>query len=227
MQIQNLTEAAGKNLLAEAGIQTPTFTVVETSDAAVEAATTVGYPVVVKVLSPEISHKSEWGNGVGVTVNCQTAESVRSAANEIFAAAADRNTEVSILIEQSYPVEDGIETILSGFRDQTFGPVVGFGIGGTAVELLDDMAYRLAPVDKDSAYTLLEEPKLSLLLEGYRGGPRVDKDVLASTIQRVGQLLADNEEIHELEINPLLATVDSSIALDALITRKVTGDTTE
>lgn len=217
-RVQTLLEPAGKAMLAEAGIQVPAGETVETADQAVDAAESIGYPVVVKVVVPGITHKSEWGGGVGVQLDCQTADAVRSAAQRILEVGLTRESEIELLVEEAIPTDDGLETLVSGLRDPTFGPVVGFGIGGTTVELFDDMAYRLAPLDTDTAQELLDEPRLSPVLDGYRGGPRVDRDQLATVIVRVGELLEADDQIRELEINPLFVTEESAVALDALVT---------
>ena len=211
-----LTEAEGKRLLAAAGVATPSFAVCATAEEAVDAAADLGYPVVVKVSSPSVTHKSEWADGAGVTVGVASAADVRNAAERILAEAAERDVEASVLVEQAMDVDAGTEVIVGGLRDPSFGPVVLTGLGGVFTEVFEDTSHRLAPIDQGEARAALEELQAAELLSGYRGSQPVDLDALADVVAAVGDLVVDRP-IAELDVNPVLASPDRAVALDALV----------
>ena len=211
-----LTEAEGKQLLASAGVETTKFRVCGDADAAVEAAAEIGYPVVAKVSSPQVTHKSDWAGGVGVAVGLDSAEGVREAAEEILAAADDRGIDATVLIEEAADLDRGTEVIVGGVRDPSFGPVVLTGLGGVFTEIFEDTSHRIAPIDHTEARSAIEELQAAELLYGYRGSDPADIDALASAIVAVGDLVTEHP-IAELDVNPLLATTDGVIALDALV----------
>ncbi|KDE59155.1 acetyl-CoA synthetase I subunit beta [Halostagnicola sp. A56] len=214
-----LTESEAKELLADHGLSVPDSRLVRSPEAAVDAATDIGYPVVAKVSSPAVQHKSEWAGGRGVAVGLESPEAVRDAAAAILEAIDEQGIEGSVLVEAGVDLEAGIEVIVGGTRDPSFGPTVLLGLGGVAVELLEDTTHRIAPISHAEAVEMTYELSSSPLFDGYRGGPTVDRDAIAETIQTVSELLAANEDIADVEINPLLAREDAAIALDALITR--------
>jgi succinyl-CoA synthetase beta subunit len=211
-----LTEAEGKRLLASAGVGTTEFRVCAGADAAVEAAADLGYPVVAKVSAPAVTHKSEWADGVGVAVGLDAPDAVRGAATAILAAADERGMTAEVLIEAAAPVDRGTEVIVGGVRDPSFGPVVLVGLGGVFTELFGDNSHRIAPIDRAEARSAIEELQTAELLSGYRRREAADTDALAAAVVAVGDLMTDNP-VAELDINPLLATADGVIALDALI----------
>lgn len=212
-----LTEAEAKTLLASAGVPCPTFEVVDTPAAAVDAAEEIGYPVVVKVSAPEVQHKSEWGGGVGVHLGLSDSSAVESAAETIASTAQSEGVTCSMLVEEAVDGTAGVETIVSARRDQSFGPTVLFGLGGTFTEALEDVTYRLAPVSESEAESMLESIRGTALLDGFRGREAVDREAIARTITTLGDLLAAHEELHEIEVNPLLARESGVVALDALV----------
>jgi acetyl-CoA synthetase (ADP-forming) len=213
---QTLTEAEGKRLLAAAGIETPPFAVCDTPEAAVEAAGDIGYPVVVKVSTPSVTHKSEWADGAGVAVGLDSAEAVRGAAARIFEAADDRAIEAEVLVEAAMDVDAGTEVIVGGLRDPSFGPVVLTGLGGVFTEVFEDTSHRIAPIDAAEARAAIEELQAARLLEGYRGSEPADVAALAEVVAAVGDLVTDHP-IAELDVNPVLASADGAVALDALV----------
>jgi acyl-CoA synthetase (NDP forming) len=213
---RTLTEAEGKRLLTSVGIETTRFTVCPDADAAVEAADEIGYPVVVKVSSPAVTHKSEWAGGVGVAVGLDDAAAVRSAATEIFDAAAERDIDADVLVEEAMDLDRGTEVIVGGVRDPSFGPVVLTGLGGVFTEIFEDTSHRIAPIDRAEARSAIEELQAVELLEGYRGSDPADVDALAAAVAAVGDLVVE-QPIAELDVNPLLAATDGVIALDALV----------
>ena len=211
-----LTEAEGKRLLASAGVETTDFRVCADADAAVEAAAEIGYPVVAKVSSPQVTHKSDWAGGVGVAVGLDSAEGIREAAEEILAAATDQGIDAAVLIEEAVDLNRGIEVIVGGVRDPSFGPVVLTGLGGVFTEIFEDTGHRIAPIDHAEARSAIEELQAAALLAGYRGSDPADIDALASAVVAVGDLVTEHS-IAELDVNPLLATTDGVISLDALV----------
>jgi len=212
-----LTEAEAKSLLADAGIETPAFSVAADADAAVEAAEDIGLPVVVKVSSPSVTHKSEWAEGAGVAVGLDSAEAVREAAEAIFEAADARGIDADVLVEEARNVDAGTEVIVGGLRDPSFGPVVLTGLGGIFTEVYEDTSHRIAPIDEAEAREAIEELTAIELLEGYRGREPADVDALAAVVAAVGDLVAEHEAISEVDVNPVLATEGGAVALDALV----------
>jgi len=211
-----LTEAEGKRLLANAGIDTPEFEVCTGVDDAIEAADAIGGPVVVKVSSPTVVHKSEWGGGAGVAVGLDSPGAVADATERIFATAAEQDMDVDVLVEAAQNVDAGTEVIVGGLRDPSFGPVVLAGLGGVFTEVFEDTSHRIAPVDVAEARAAIEELQAARLLQGYRGSDPVDVDALARVVATVGDLVVEHE-IAELDVNPVLATPDGATALDALV----------
>lgn len=211
-----LTEAEGKRLLANAGIETPAFDVCETPDAAVAAAEDIGFPVVVKVSSPAVAHKSEWAAGAGVAVGLDSTDAVAAAADRIFAAADERGIEADVLVEAAQDVDAGTEVIVGGLRDPSFGPVVLTGLGGVFTEIFEDTSHRIAPIDAAEAREAIAELEAAPLLEGYRGSDPADVGALADVVKTVGDLVTEYE-IAELDVNPVLATGAGAVALDAYV----------
>ncbi|WP_254533014.1 acetate--CoA ligase family protein [Natrinema gelatinilyticum] len=213
-----LTESEAKRLVADRGVAIPEGETIDSPDEAVEAAERIGYPVVAKVASSAVHHKSEWADGAGVVVGLEDAGSVRTAAEQIFEAADERDLKATVLIEEGVDLEAGLEVIVGGTRDPSFGPTVVVGLGGIAVEVLRDVSHRIAPISIAEAVEMTRELEASPLFDDYRGAPAVDRAAVAEAVVAVGDLLVEHEEIGELEVNPLLARSDDAVALDALVT---------
>ncbi len=217
-----LTEFESKQILSSAGISVTREEVATSEDEAVASAEKMGYPLVLKVASPDILHKTDAG---GVKIGLADAEGVRQGYREIMASTKKRHPNAQIhgvLVQEM--VEGGVETIVGVANRPPFGPVVAFGLGGVFVELLKDVTLRLAPIDETGATEMLEEIKGAKMLEGYRGQAAANKEELAKTIAQLSELaVALNADIEELDINPLVVKGDQIIALDALITLK-SGD---
>ena len=212
-----LTEPESKALLADAGIETPTSATADSADDAAEVADDVGFPVVVKVSSPDVTHKSEWADGAGVAVGLDSPEAVRDAAQRIFDAADAAGTDVEVLVEEAADVDAGTEVIVGGLRDRSFGPVVLVGLGGIFTEIYEDTSHRIAPVDREEARGAIQELTAAPLLAGYRGREPADVDALASVVATVGDLVEAHDAIAEVDVNPVLATPGGAVALDALV----------
>ena len=211
-----LTEAEGKTLLAEAGVETPAFRVAADADEAVDAAEAIGYPVVVKVSSPSVTHKSEWADGAGVAVGLESADAVRDAAERIRTAADERGIDAAVLVEEARDVDAGTEVIVGGLRDPSFGPVVLTGLGGVFTEIFEDTSHRIAPIDAAEARAAVEELRSARLLQGYRGSDPADVGALADAVTAVGDMVAERD-IAEIDVNPVLVSGDGAVALDALV----------
>lgn len=197
----SLLEEEGQQVLAAYGLPLPRSTLATSEAAAVRAAKKTGYPVVMKVSSPQIIHKSDAG---GVKVNLDSDSAVRSAYREIMRNARryDRRAEIKgVLIVEM--VRGGKEVILGSKQEPGFGPVLMLGMGGIYVEVLKDVTFRLAPVTSREADGMMESIKARRLLEGVRGEAPSDTAKLSECIQRLSQLVSDFGEIRELDMNPV------------------------
>lgn len=187
--------------------------VAESAAAAAAVAEEIGFPVALKIVSPDITHKTEVG---GVALGLRDARAVREAADAILGRVAIERPEAMIrglLVEAMAAV--GKELLLGGVRDEQFGPLVMVGFGGIYVEVFADTATRLAPVSSTEALVMLDELRMAPLLRGTRGEPPVDRDALTAIVARFSQLLVDLPELAEIEINPLTVGPDGAVAVDA------------
>ncbi|UCD71654.1 MAG: acetate--CoA ligase family protein, partial [Syntrophobacterales bacterium] len=217
-----LTEPEAKKVLASAGLAVTRELLASSEDEAVASAGQIGFPVVLKVSSPDILHKSDAG---GVKTGLADAEAVRSAYSDIMEAVKEKHPSANIqgvLVQEM--VEGGVETIVGVANRPPFGPVIAFGLGGMFVELLKDVTFRLAPIDEETATEMLSDIKGASMLDGYRGRPAAKKGELAKVIARLSELaIAFNKDVEELDINPLVVKGDRVVAVDALITLKENG----
>lgn len=212
-----LSEDLSKHILETYGIRTTKPELAENPDKAVQTAEKIGYPVVMKIQSPDISHKSDFG---GVKLNVRNEQQVRDAFDEICSNARSRMPEVRIegvTVQEMIQSKDSLELILGIKKDAVFGTVLMVGMGGIAAELFSDKALGLPPLNERLARQMLESLKIYPLLKGYRGSPSKNIDKLIQVLIRISYLAADYPEIEELDINPLLVTTDEVIALDARI----------
>jgi acetyltransferase len=199
-------------LLAAYGIRCVDGRLAKSADDAAAVADRLGYPVAMKIVSPDISHKSEVG---GVALDLRDARAVRVAAATMLARVAAERPQAAIrglLLEAMAPA--GKELLLGGVHDPQWGPVLMVGLGGIYVEVIGDTTVRLAPVSPGEASSLLDELRIAPLLRGARGERPVDRLVLAGIISRFSQLLVDLPELREIEINPLMASPDGAVAVD-------------
>ncbi len=211
-----LSEAASKALLEAYGMRVALPQAAATPDEAVEHARATGYPVVLKVHSPDITHKTDVG---GVVTSVRGDGAVRDAFAAIVAsvAAARPDARIDGVLVEPMVTDPGIELILGARKDPTFGAVMVVGMGGVTAELIGDRALGLPPLTERLARRMLESLRSWPLLVGYRGRPGVDLDRLIEAMLRVSYLVADCPQIAELDINPLLATPAGSTALDARV----------
>ncbi len=211
-----LDELEAKEVLAAYGIPVvPTVAVGPDADAAAKAAREIGYPVAIKILSPDISHKSDVG---GVHLHLQGEKELRKAAEGMLARVRELNPQARItgLTVQAMVTRPlAQELILGASIDPLFGPVLLFGQGGTAVEVLADRAIGLPPLNRVLARELISRTRVASLLAGYRDHPPAKLDAICDVLIALSQMLADLPELAELDINPLLADHEGVMALDA------------
>ena len=211
-----LTEQASKSILSVYGIAVPQEVVVETPQSAAQAAERIGFPVVVKIASVDIPHKTEVG---GIRLNLRSAEEVNRAATDILAGvrAARPNARLDGLAVQAM-VPSGHELVLGIRIDRQFGPLVMVGSGGILVELLADAVTALAPVSQWQARQLLQRLRGYPLLEGYRGRPGYDVAAAVNVLCRVSELASDlAPDLAEADVNPVMVGAQGAVAADALI----------
>ncbi|HEY4344114.1 MAG TPA: bifunctional acetate--CoA ligase family protein/GNAT family N-acetyltransferase [Parvibaculum sp.] len=212
-----LNEWEAKSLLGAYGIPIVETRTVHDADEAAQAAGEIGFPAVLKILSPDITHKTDVG---GVALGLETAEAVRDAAKmmiENVGRAAHGARVEGFTVQRMVSRPHALELILGIVDDATFGPAILFGQGGTAVEIIRDKAMALPPLNRVLADDLIRRTRVSKLLEGYRGRPPADFSAIAGVLMALGDLAADLPEVWELDINPLWADEDGVVALDARV----------
>jgi acetyl-CoA synthetase (ADP-forming) len=210
-----LLEPEAKIICAEYGIKVNKFNIATNGKEAIEQAEQIGFPVVLKIISPDIIHKSDAG---GVKVNLKTAAEVEAAFNTIMENAKKYKADakiVGVLIQEMAP--QGTEVIIGAVKDPQFGQTVMFGLGGIFVELLKDVSFRVAPLTKEDAKEMITNLKAFPLLNGYRGSKPADIDALVEVICNVSKMILDNPEIKELDLNPVMAYPKGSKCVDARI----------
>ncbi|MFF5583454.1 acetate--CoA ligase family protein [Streptomyces hygroscopicus] len=208
-----LTAPEGKRITDAYGIPTPAEGLAESADDAVALADRIGFPVVLKIVSPDILHKTDAG---GVRVGLTSCAEVRGAFTAIVANARAHDPQARIQgvqVQQMVP-DGGQEVIVGAVTDPTFGKVVAFGLGGVLVEVLKDITFRLAPASQDEALSMLDGIRAAEVLRGVRGGAAVDRGALADLIVRVSRLVADFPELAEVDLNPVFAAPSGVLAAD-------------
>jgi acetyltransferase len=212
-----LNEIEAKSVLGAYRIPTIETTLARTPDEAASVARQIGPPVALKILSRDITHKTDVG---GVALNLETAEDVRTEAIAMLArvAAARPNAHIEgFTVQKMVARGSAVELILGAVEDSLFGPVILFGHGGTAVELIDDKALALPPLNVPLAHALMQRTRVRRLLDGIRGGRPAAVGKIAEALVSLSQLVADFAEIRELDINPFVVDADGGIALDARV----------
>ncbi len=210
----SIGDAEAKSILTAYGLQAPPSEIAETAEKAVEIAGDMGYPVVLKIASPDILHKTDVG---GVKVGLQNPTDVRDAFDLITYRSQRYLPEARLWgCQVQKMVPSGLEILIGMNRDPQFGPLVTFGLGGIYVEALKDASFRIAPFSRDEAAQMLTEIRAKALLDGVRGEPPVDKETLIEVLLRISQLVLDFPEIAELDINPFIVYEEGrgGVALD-------------
>jgi len=209
---KTLSEYDSKRVLAEYGIPVTKERLVKSQKEAVAAAEEIGYPVVLKAAGAELTHKTELDV---VKLGLADAKSVRLAMREIKEAAKGQKLQ-GILVQEM--VKGQRELVAGLIRDKQFGPCVMFGLGGIYTEVLKDVAFRVAPLTEQDALDMMEEIKGRKILESFRGMEEADKDALARVLVSMGRIGMENDEVAEIDVNPLILKKDgSAVAVDALV----------
>ncbi len=214
---REIAENESKEILEAYGFVTPKGSIAATAEQAAGIATQLGFPVVLKIWSPDILHKSDVG---GVQVGLKSAKAVRDAFDLMMYRIPKKMPEAQILgVLVQEMCGGGKEVILGMKRDPNFGPLMMFGMGGTMVEVLKDIAFYLAPLTAGEAKQMLVKTRTYQMLKGVRGEEGVDIDALAEGLQRLSQLVTEFAQIQELDINPYMVGPEGTtpIAVDARI----------
>ncbi len=210
-----MPEMEAQKLCSSYSIPCPPAQVGQTKEECVAIGRTIGYPVVMKVLSRQIVHKSDAG---GVIVGIGSDEEMADAYTTMSSTLQKNRPEATIdgfVIQKMMPA--GIEVVVGALRNAQFGPVVMFGMGGIYIEVFKDVEFRLAPLSKEEALRQIQETKVSQLLKGVRGQQPSDVDAIAELLVNAGRLICDFEEIKEFDFNPVLSYPDGCMAVDARI----------
>jgi acetate---CoA ligase (ADP-forming) subunit beta len=210
-----LSEVEAKKLLKEAGVNVTNTILATSREEAISLSKKMGLPSVLKVISPDVIHKSDAG---GVKLNLKTDDEIGKAYDDILKSMtaiypAAKITGVSV----QAMAPPGIEVIIGTSKDKQFGPVIMFGLGGIWVEVLKDVSFRLAPINQLDASEMIKEIKGYKLLNGFRGQPAVNKDSLEKMLLAVSGLVTTNPRIKELDLNPVISSEKNAIAVDARI----------
>jgi acetyltransferase len=213
-------EAAAKDILRAYEFDVPPGALAVDVDQAIDTAERIGYPVAMKIASQDIIHKSDMG---GVKLNLADGDAVRDAYDLMMLRMSQRapNARIDgVYVEKMCP--KGREVILGMTRDPQFGPMLMFGLGGIFVEVMKDVTFHIAPITEEEAMDMLESTKSYALLKGVRGQASVDLTAIATSLQRISQLVTDFPEIAEMDINPFMVGQlgKPSTAADARITLK-------
>ncbi|HXY86963.1 MAG TPA: acetate--CoA ligase family protein [Candidatus Acidoferrales bacterium] len=209
-----MSEEEGRVVLKAYEVRTPDEKHANSREYAVKAARSIGYPVVMKVSSPDISHKSDVG---GVVVNIKSDRETKNAYESIYANINKRLPTArmnGVIIQKMI---EGKEAIVGVSRDPQFGPFITFGLGGIYVEVLRDVSHRVAPITSEEAKKMITEIKSYPILVGVRGGRALDIDGIVDAILLLSQIMQDFDELQEIEINPLIVQEKNCYAIDALV----------
>ena len=213
-----LLETEAKTVCMEYGIPVTKFQLAKNEVEAVKFAEEIGYPIVLKIVSPDIIHKSDVG---GVVVGLKTAKDVRNAYKQILESIKKHKADakiVGVLVQEMAP--SSTEVIVGAIKDPQFGPALMFGLGGIFVEVLKDVTFRVAPITVDEAREMINEVKAYPLLKGYRNQPPADIEAIVQILLNTSRLVMEHQEIKELDLNPIMVyekgakTVDARIILE-------------
>jgi acyl-CoA synthetase (NDP forming) len=215
---KNLLETEAKTVCMDYGIPVTKFELAKNEKEATEFAEKIGFPVVLKIVSPDIIHKSDVG---GVMVNLKDANSVRNAYQQIMKNVKKHKAKakiVGVLVQEMAP--SATEVIIGSTKDPQFGPAIMFGLGGIFVEIMKDVTFRIAPINEEEAREMITEVKAYPLLKGYRNSPPADIDAIVKILLSTSRLVTEHQEIKELDLNPIMVyekgakTVDARIILE-------------
>jgi acyl-CoA synthetase (NDP forming) len=210
-----LTEIEAKDLMRQAGLDTVETRLARSEDEAVSISREFGFPVVLKIASVDVLHKTDAG---GVKLNLKTSAQVARAYDDIMKAVRAKEPAARVEgVSVQKMARPGVEVIIGMSKDPQFGPVIMFGLGGVWVEVLKDVSFRIVPLEPRDASEMIREIKGRPLLEGYRGQEAVDIANLEKMILLVSAFVEQHPEIKELDLNPVLAYKDGAVAVDARV----------
>lgn len=210
-----LSEIEAKQLLEQAGVPVSPARLATTKDDAVKMANELGYPIVLKIVSPQITHKSDVG---GVALGLASADEVGAAFERVVANAKKAESGATIEgVAVQRMEKQGTEVIVGMTTDAQFGPVMMFGLGGVMVEILKDVAFRVVPLNERDARQMIHEIKGYPVLEGFRGSDPADIGKLEALLLKVSSFIEANPDVAELDLNPVFAYKDRAIAVDARV----------
>jgi acyl-CoA synthetase (NDP forming) len=214
-----LNEVEAKSMLKKAGVEVTETRLAASKEEALALSRKLGFPVVLKIVSPDVVHKSDSG---GVKLNLKSPEEVSQAYDDILNSVKKAYPAANILgVSVQSMARPGVETIIGVSKDKQFGPVIMFGLGGVWVEVLKDVSFRLAPISPYDANEMIREIKGYKLLTGFRGQPAVKIPELEKMLLAVSDFISANPQVNELDLNPVFASADGAVAVDARI---VTAD---
>ncbi len=210
-----LTEIESKQLIKQAGISVSDTRLATSREEAISISKQFGFPVVLKIASPDVVHKSDAG---GVKVGLKTSKQVGKAYDDILEAIRQKYPQAMIQgVSVQKMARPGVEVIIGMSKDAQFGPVLMFGLGGILVEILKDVSFRIVPLTKRDAGEMIREIKGYPLLQGYRGQEPVDVSNLEELLLKVSDFVEQNPAVKELDLNPIFAYSNGAIAVDARV----------
>lgn len=212
---RNLTEAESYSLLSEYGIPVPKYLIACSEKEAIEAGEKLGFPLVMKIISPDIIHKSNLG---GVAMNIINSLQIKKVYKNIISQVREKRPDAKIdgiVLYKQAP--KGVEVIVGMIRDPQFGPTVMFGLGGIFVEILKDVAFRVCPVERTDIEEMLAEIEGIKMLQGYRGRPRCDVKAIIDIIMEISRLALNYSVITEIDLNPIIVYEKSALVVDAKV----------
>ena len=212
---RNLTEAEAYELLSKHGIPVPKYSVVSSEEEALKVSKRLGFPLVIKVVSPDIMHKTDIG---GIKMNITNLAQIKKAYKSIIYHVRKNKPEARInglLLYKQAP--EGVEVIVGMIRDPQFGPTVMFGLGGIFIEILKDVAFRVCPVERTDIEEMLAEIEGIKMLQGYRGRPSYDVNTIIDVIMKISKIAMSFPKIIEIDLNPILVYEKGVIVVDAKI----------
>jgi len=209
-----LTEFESKELFQEINIPVPAQKLTISKEETISAASEIGFPVVLKLMAEDVVHKSDTG---AVKLNIKNKEEAEQAYDDLMKIEAKSEKKISVQKMADEPIT---ELIIGMTTDPQFGPALMFGIGGILVELLEDVSFRIAPITEFDAKEMIHEIKGFPILDGYRGKPKADIDAIVDTLMKISDLVIKNEEIHEMDLNPVFIYEKGIVCVDARIILK-------
>jgi acyl-CoA synthetase (NDP forming) len=216
---KNLLEPEAYEILSSYNISISPFKIVNSFEESKSAANIIGYPLVLKIVSPDIIHKSDIG---GVKVNINNLDQLKEAYDILLSNVKEKAPNarvVGVLVEKMAP--ESVEVVVGMLRDPTFGPTVMFGLGGVLVEIMKDVIFRITPVNKEEAIDMVKKVKGYPLLSGFRGSKPLDIDAIADLISNVSRIAVENPSIDQMDLNPVIVYEKGLVVVDARIILKV------